>query len=238
MKKSKIIVIEGTDGSGKATQVAMLIERLKKDGYKVYTTSFPKYDSNSSALVKMYLNGEISKEANDISPKAASIFYAADRYITYKKDIEEMYTLGETLMVFDRYSGSNIIHQGAKLIAEESDEKLAKKKLADFIRWLDNIEHEDFAIPRPDLVIYLRVPVEYTETLRENRKNKITGGEKQDIHESDKNHLRKASISGDMTAEMLGWYVVECVKNDAMRTIEDISDEVYETVKNKIIGGM
>lgn len=234
MKKSKLFVVEGTDGTGKATQTKILMEYLEAAGYKVYTTSFPKYDSQSSALVKMYLNGDIAKEANDVSAKAASIFYAADRYITYKKEMEEVYNSGEYIMLFDRYSGSNIIHQGAKLIAEQEDENAAKKELAEFIKWLDNLEHEDLGIPRPDCVIYLNVPIEYTEKLREGRKNKFSGSEKQDIHESDNKHLKNARLSGLMAADILGWNVIECIKDGEMRSIEDIAEEVFGVVKNKI----
>lgn len=233
MKDSKIIVIEGTDGSGKQTQTKLLMERLKKEGYEVYTTSFPNYDSDSSALVKMYLGGYITPDANGVSAKAASIFYAADRYITYKQQIEKEYREGKT-MVFDRYVGSNIIHQGSKVISELSSESEKKEKLKQFITWLDNLEHNDFCIPRADVTLYLRVPVEYTIKLREGRNNKFTGGEKQDIHEADTNHLNNASMSGMMAADMLGWNVVECVKDDSMRTIEDIAEEVYTIVKNKI----
>ena len=136
MSKSKIIVIEGTDGSGKATQTKLLMERLEKEGCKVFTTSFPKYDSDSSALVKMYLNGQITENANGVSAKAASVFYAADRYITYKKEIEPLYSAGEYVMVLDRYSGSNIIHQGAKVIASSKSSDCAKEELNQFIKWL------------------------------------------------------------------------------------------------------
>lgn len=233
MKDSKIIVIEGTDGSGKQTQTRLLMERLRKEGYNMYTTSFPNYDSDSSALVKMYLGGEISSEANGVSAKAASIFYAADRYITYKQEIERKYEYGK-VMVFDRYVGSNIIHQGSKVISNISDEIEKQEKLQEFITWLDNLEHNDFGIPRADVTIYLRVPVEYTIKLREGRNNKITGGEKQDIHEADTNHLKNAGMSGMMAADMLGWNVVECVKDGKMRTIDDIAEEVYTIVKNNI----
>lgn len=233
MKDSKIIVIEGTDGSGKQTQTRLLMERLEKEGYNMYTTSFPNYDSDSSALVKMYLGGYITPNANGVSAKAASVFYAADRYITYKQEIERKYEYGK-VMVFDRYVGSNIIHQGSKIISGISDENERKEKLQEFIYWLDNLEHNDFEIPRADVTIYLRVPVEYTIKLREGRNNKFTGGEKQDIHEADTEHLRNASMSGMMAADILGWNVVECVNDGKMRTIEDIAEEVYNIVKNKM----
>lgn len=234
MSKSKIIVIEGTDGSGKATQTELLASHLKQAGLNILTTSFPKYDSDSSALVKMYLNGQISDNANDVSAKAASLFYAADRYITYKKEIEEKYKSGKYVMIFDRYSGSNIIHQGAKLVSNMSDVKEAENELKSFISWLDNFEHNDLDIPRPDAVIYLNVPVEYTEKLRQGRKNKSNGKDKQDVHEADSTHLRNASKAGLMAADMLKWHVVECVKNGQMRTVEDIQEEVYNITKNII----
>jgi len=234
MNKSKIIVIEGTDGSGKATQTKLLMDLLEKEGCKVFTTSFPNYDSDSSALVKMYLNGQISENANGVSAKAASVFYAADRYITYKKEMEDLYDSGDYIMLFDRYSGSNIIHQGAKVISCLSDKEMAEKELQSFIMWLYDFEHKDLGIPKADAVIYLNVPIEYTEKLREGRKNKSNGAEKQDVHESDTSHLKNASKAGLMAADMLDWYVVECVKDDEMRTIEDISEEVFNIVRNII----
>ena len=226
----KIIVIEGTDGSGKQTQAAKLRERLENEGYNVYTNSFPNYDSDSSAAVKMYLNGQIKPKATDVSAKAASIFYATDRYITFKKEIEEIYEKQDNVIVFDRWVASNIIHQGAKLITGVTDETLRKEKLKEFIAWLDNLEHEDFGVPRANTVIYLYVPLEYSIALREKRANKITGGEKQDIHESDNNHLKNASEAGMLAAKLLGWKVIECVKDGRMRSIEDISCEIWQKI--------
>lgn len=226
----KIIVIEGTDGSGKQTQAAKLKQRLEQEGYGVFATSFPNYDSDSSAAVKMYLNGQIRSNANDISAKAASIFYATDRYITYKQEIEEVYEQKDKVIVFDRWVTSNIIHQGAKLIKDMTDPEIRKYGLSEFIRWLDNLEHVDFGIPRADVTIYLHVPLEYTIALREKRVNKITGGEKQDIHESDTSHLKNASEAGMLAAKLLGWKVVECVKDDKMRSIEDISEEIWQII--------
>ena len=122
----KIIVVEGTDGSGKQTQAERLKQNLEKAGYEVFSASFPNYSSDSSAAVKMYLNGEIKEKPTDVSAKAASIFYAVDRYITYKKEIEEVHKEGKKVIVFDRWVASNIIHQGAKLSADLDDED--KKK--------------------------------------------------------------------------------------------------------------
>lgn len=233
--KGKLIVIEGTDGSGKATQTAKLKERIQQAGQAIYTTSFPNYDSNSSALVKMYLNGEISGKADDISSKAAATFYAVDRYVTFKKEFESIYKEGGQTLLFDRYAASNIIHQGAKIVSkynEETQKPEMEKALVSFIQWLDNLEHFDLGIPKADLVIYLNVPIEYTIKLRKERLNKITGKEKQDIHESDISHLINASKAGIMAAEILGWKVIECIKDEKMRTVEDISEEIWQTVQN------
>lgn len=230
--KGKIIVIEGTDGSGKQTQAKLLREKLEQEGYTVYSTSFPNYPSDSSAAVRMYLGGQIKEKPKDVSAKAASAFYAVDRYITYKKEIEPIYKQGDSVIVFDRWVESNIIHQGAKLIAEIQDERERVKKLEEFIMWLHGLEYLDFEVPKPDVTIYLNVPVDYTIELRKNRANKITGGEKQDIHESDAGHLIDASMSGMIASKTLNWEVVECVKDGEMRTIEDISQEVWQRVNN------
>lgn len=223
--KGKIIVIEGTDGSGKQTQAAKLREKLIAAGYSVYSSSFPNYDSPSSAAVRMYLKGDIKEKAEDVSAKAASIFYAVDRYITYKKNMEGVHEYGEQVIVLDRYVASNIIHQGAKLIKSEGE-----TGLEEFIKWLVSLEHGDFEIPKADITIYLNVPVEYTIKLRENRANKITGGEKQDIHEASESHLRDASKAGLTAAKLLDWNVVECVKDEKMRTIDDIAEEIWQIV--------
>ena len=221
----KIIVIEGTDGSGKQTQAAKLRGKLIEAGYTVYSSSFPNYESDSSAAVRMYLKGEIKEKAEDISAKAASIFYAVDRYITYKKEMEAIHNSHEQVIVLDRYVASNVIHQGAKLIKADGE-----VGLEEFITWLNNLEHGDFEIPKADITVYLNVPVDYTIKLRENRANKITGGEKQDIHEASESHLRDASKAGLTAAKLLGWNVIECVKDDTMRTIDDIAEEIWQVI--------
>ena len=228
--KGKIIVIEGTDGSGKQTQAKLLKERLEREGYTVYSTSFPNYPSDSSAAVRMYLNGQIKSKPKDVSAKAASTFYAVDRYITYKKEIEPIYKQGESVIVFDRWVESNIIHQGAKFIADKQCEPERSDALVTFITWLHRLEYSDFEVPKPDVTIYLNVPVDYTIALRKNRANKITGGEKQDIHEADERHLVDASMTGMLAAKTLNWEVVECVQDGKMRTIDDIAMEVWQKV--------
>jgi len=230
----KIIVIEGTDGSGKQTQTAMLRKRLEQEGYKVYSTSFPNYASDSSAAVRMYLNGEIKGSASEVSAKAASIFYAVDRYITYKKEIEPVYKEGANVILFDRWVSSNIIHQGAKLLSSLEHNLSEEYELKKFIFWLESLEYSDFKVPKADVTLYLNVPIDYTIKLREKRANKITGGEKQDIHEADTEYLRLAAKAGLLSAKVLNWKVIECVKDDEMRTIEDISNEIWNEIQ-KII---
>lgn len=228
----KIIVIEGTDGSGKQTQTALLKQSLENMGYDVYTISFPNYESPSSALVKMYLNGDISNTANQVSAEAASIFYAADRYITYKKEMEEVYKEGKKVILLDRYVGSNIIHQGAKKIKEM--ENLSKEEqeesLQQFMTWLSNLEYDTLKIPKPDITFFLNVPIDYTIKLREKRVNKITGGDKQDIHEADTNYLKTAYTAGMMASKLLDWKVIPCVENDQMRSIEDIHNDILKNI--------
>lgn len=228
----KIIVIEGADGSGKQTQAKMLKEKLEQLGYAVYSTAFPRYDSDSSAAVRMYLNGEIKKQAEDISPKAASTFYAVDRYITHKREIEPVYRAGNSVIVFDRYVESNIIHQGAKVIASVESCSERQEKLQDFANWLYNLEYRDFEVPKPDVTIYLNVPIDYTINLRKDRANKITGGEKQDIHEADTTHLINASEAGMIAARMFNWEVIECVEAGNMRSVEEIAEEIWQRINN------
>ncbi len=228
----KIIVIEGTDGSGKQTQTALLKQSLENMGYDVYTISFPNYESSSSALVKMYLNGEIKDAANEVSAEAASIFYAADRYITYKKEMEKVYKEGKKVILLDRYVGSNIIHQGAKKIKEMENLSKEEKEesLQQFMTWLSKLEYDTLKIPKPDITFFLNVPIDYTIKLREKRANKITGGDKQDIHEADTNYLKTAYAAGIMASKLLGWKVIPCVENDQMRSIEDIHNDILKNI--------
>ena len=229
--KGKIIAIEGTDGSGKQTQVKKLTERLKEKGYDVYSKSFPNYSSDSSAPIRMYLSGEIGKSPNDVSAKAASALFAIDRYITYKKEIEDIYKAKEKVLVFDRYVASNIIHQGAKLMSQES---LNYDELREFILWINFLEHRDLEIPKADITIYLNVPLSYTKKLRENRVNKINNTSKQDIHESNDDYLMNCQITGVAAAKILDWDVVECIKNDTMRSVEDIAEEIWNIISEKM----
>ena len=219
----KLIIIEsGSDASGKATQSEELLKKLTADGYNVRKVEYPNYKSESSTLVKMYLRGDFGKHVDDVDAYIASTFFTADRYASFKTEWEEFYRSGG-IVIADRYTTSNMVHQASKMEIEERDK---------YLDWLEDYEYNLFKIPRPDEVIFLNVPVDYSIKLMENRKNKFTGEEEKDIHESDKNYLRKTYNNSLYIADKYNWKRVECVENEQLRTIEDISNEIYEIVKN------
>ena len=221
----KLFVIDGTDGSGKQTQFQKLQERLDKEGIEYKTVSFPNYDSPSSSLVKMYLSGEFGENAKDVSPYIASTFYAADRYATYKKDLEEYYNNGG-LILADRYTTANMVHQAGKI----SDEKEREK----FLNWLWDFEVNLYGLPVPTEAFFLNMPPEYAFKLMENRKNKFTHEDKKDIHERDKNHIIDSYNAACSLVDKYNWYEVKCVKENKLRTIEDIHEEIYNEIKKHI----
>lgn len=227
---NKIFVIEGTDGSGKQTQTNLIYERLIKNGKNVLKTSFPNYDNQSSGPVKEYLSGNISKNPNEISAKAASCFYAVDRYISFKENIENYYKDDETIILFDRYTSSNLLHQGGKILKESND----FLKLDKFCDWLYNLEHNDLELPKPTQVFFLHVPVDYTMTLMKNRDNKFSKDSKKDIHEIDPYHLKNSESSGLYFAKKLNWIIIECIKDGKLRSIEDINNEIYSIIEKLI----
>lgn len=219
----KLIIIEsGSDASGKATQSEELLKKLTADGYNVRKVEYPNYKSESSTLVKMYLRGDFGKNADDVDAYIASTFFTADRYASFKTEWEEFYRSGG-IVIADRYTTSNMVHQASKMEIEERDK---------YLDWLEDYEYNLFKIPRPDEVIFLNVPVDYSIKLMENRKNKFTGEDEKDIHESDKNYLRKTYNNSLYIADKYNWKRVECVENEQLRTIEDISNEIYGIVKN------
>ena len=221
----KLFVIDGTDGSGKQTQSNLLKERLKKDGIGFKSVSFPNYDSPTSTLVKMYLEGDFGTNAQEVSPYIASTFFAADRYATFKTTYEKYYNDGG-IIIADRYTTSNMIHQAGKIKDDKEREK--------FLDWLWNFEFNLYGLPVPTEVIFLNMPLEYSKKLMENRENKITHEDKKDIHESNEEHLKTAYNEACKLAKKYNWYEIKCVKDDKIRTIEDINDEIYELVKKKI----
>lgn len=225
MEQGKLFVIDGTDGSGKQTQLQKLKERFDKEGIEYRTVSFPNYDSPSSSLVKMYLNGDFGTDAQEISPYIASTFYAADRYATFKMGYEEYYKKGGIILA-DRYTTSNMVHQAGKIKDDVEREK--------FLNWLWNFEFNLYGLPVPTEVVFLNMPVEYSRKLMENRANKITHEEKKDIHERNKTHLQDAYNEACKLVKKYNWCEIKCIKDNKIRTIEDIHEEVFNNVKKFI----
>ena len=215
----KLIVIEGTDGSGKSTQFRKLWEHLQADGVPFQHIVFPRYSEDSSALIRMYLGGQFGDKPSDVNAYAASSFYAVDRFASYKMDWGKWYEEGG-LVLSDRYTTSNAVHQASK----EPEEKQG-----DFLKWLYDFEYDKLGLPRPDLTIYLDVPTDFTEKLLRHRE--ADTNTKADIHEKDMDYLATCRNTGRKAAGFYNWTVIQCVKDGAMRSIEDIHEEIYNHVK-------
>ena len=211
----KLIVIEGTDGSGKSTQFALMSQRLTEEGRVFRHIVFPRYSEPSSALIRMYLGGEFGSKPTDVNAYAASAFYAVDRFASYKQDWGQWYEDGG-LVLSDRYTTSNAVHQTSKVPAAEQ---------RSFLKWLYEFEYDKLQLPRPDLTIYLDVPTSYTETLLRSRE--AATNTHADIHEKDMAYLATCRAAGKAAAAFYGWTVIECVRDGAMRSIEDIHNEIY-----------
>ena len=214
----KLIVLEGTDGSAKSTQFQRLTDRLSQEGRQFQKLVFPQYSEPSSALIRMYLGGEFGARPSDVNAYAASAFYSVDRYASYKKVWGQWYESGG-LVVSDRYTTSNAVHQTSKEPPE---------KQSDFLKWLYDFEYSKLGLPRPDLVVYLDVPTDFTEKMMRSRE--AATHTHADIHEQDLEYLATCRRTGRAAAEYYGWTVIGCVKNGAMRSIDDIHEEIYRHV--------
>ena len=221
----KLFVIDGTDGSGKQTQFEKLKERLSKDGVDYKTVSFPNYDSPSSSLVKMYLSGEFGTNAQEISPYIASTFYAADRYATFQTGYKKYYEDGGIILA-DRYTTANMVHQAGKIKDKEERDK--------FLKWLWDFEFKLYGLPIPTEVFFLNMPTEKALELMKDRKNKFDENAKKDIHESNETHMRDAYEAACDVAKDYNWFEIKCMKDNKLRTIEDIHEEIYNEVKKHI----
>lgn len=215
----KLIVFEGTDGSGKSTQFRCLTERLEREGISFRKLVFPQYEKESSALIRMYLKGEFGGKPKDVNAYAASTFYAVDRYASYQQVWKDDYLSGG-LILSDRYTTSNAVHQASK----EPDEKREE-----FFRWLYELEYDRMGLPKPDLVLFLDVPIEFTEQLM--RKREADTGTEADIHEQDMDYLRTCRKTAAEAAKYYGWTRIACVRDGKLRSIEDIHEEIYRLVK-------
>ena len=218
----KLIVIEDTDGSGKSTQFKLLTQRLESEHRTFQKLVFPQYSEPSSALIRMYLGGEFGHSPSDVNAYAASAFYAVDRYASFKKVWGDWYDNGG-LILSDRYTTSNAVHQASK---EPEDRQ------GDFLKWLYDFEYDKLGLPAPDLVIYLDVPTDFTEAMM--RKRESDTNTHADIHEQDLAYLATCRRTGKMAAEYYGWTVIQCVQDGKMRSIEDIHEEIYRHVQQAL----
>lgn len=213
----RLIVIEGLDGSGKATQTELLCRALTKSGVKLRQVSFPDYDSSSSALIKMYLSGEMGAHPQDINPFAASSFYAVDRFASYVLYWEQAYE-NDSLIIADRYTTSNMVYQMTKLPYSDWDS---------YLDWVCDFEYNKLELPSPDAVIYLDVPLEISQRLLRER---YEGDEaKKDLHEQDTAFLAACRESALYCAKKLGWLVLSCAENGQLKQIQQIHEEIMES---------
>lgn len=221
MNKGKLIIIEAGDGSGKATQTKALYDRLLAEGYQVLKVEYPDYQSESSALVRMYLGGEFGQQAENVSAYGASAFFAVDRYASYLLKWRQAYESGWIILA-DRYTTSNMVHQAVKL--KDSAER------EEFLTWLWDFEFGRLQLPVPDRVIYLDMPPEISDRLINSRAAKDSSRQK-DIHEKDTSYLHHCHRAYNEVAEKYGWVKISCAQQGNLRTVQDIHEDVYQAVK-------
>ena len=214
----KLIVFEGTDGSGKATQSSLLCGRLEAEGIPFRKIDFPRYGKPSAAMVQEYLNGNLGKKPGDVNAYAASVFFSMDRYASYKQDWGDFYEAGG-LVAADRDTTSNAVHQASKL--PESQRK-------EYLDWLFDLEYGKLGLPKPDLVIYLDMPTEVTERMMRQREQAT--GTQADIHEQDETYLKNCRANAKEIVKECGWHVIDCADGDRPRTPENIHEQVFQTV--------
>ena len=215
----KLVVIEGSDGSGKATQTRKLYERLRDLEVKVRRVRFPNYESESSALIRMYLRGDFGGNAEAVNPYAAATFYAVDRFAGFG-EWKDFYNEGG-LILSDRYVGSNMAYQAAKF--------KKKTERTKFLAWLDDLEYERFGLPRPDMTIFLDMPPAISAILRKER------GRDEDIHESDAEYMKKIYDVYREIAQKFDWKVVNCADKNFARSSTDIHENILALVEELLI---
>ena len=218
MEKGKLIVFEGIDGSGKSAQYRRVCSRLESEGIDYNHIVFPRYDNDSSALIRMYLGGDFGSSPSDVNAYAASTFYAVDRFAAYRTDWGKIYNSGGFILS-DRYTTSNAVHQAGKLPDGEREK---------YLDWLFGFEYGLLGLPEPSLVFYLDVPTELTEKMMREREQATNT--KADIHEQDEAYLRACRENAKKVAERCSWQRIDCSKDGAMRTVEDIHEEIYRRV--------
>jgi dTMP kinase len=219
MEKGKLIVLEGIDGSGKSTQYKMLLERFQKEHIPFHSTVFPRYQEESSALIRLYLGGAFGEKPSDVNACAAAAFYAVDRYASYKQDWGALYEAGG-LILADRYTTSNAVHQGCKVPEEQ---------LGEFFDWLYDFEHVRLALPKPDPVFYLDVDIE--TSLARMRRREAETHTQADIHEKDVDYLKQCLRTGQKAARHYGWQVIDFRKDGRERDVQEKNDEIFARIQ-------
>ncbi|MEL1135862.1 thymidylate kinase [Desulfitobacterium sp. THU1] len=221
----KLIIIEGGDGSGKATQTRKLWDRFTQEGLQAMKVEFPNYASPSSALVKMYLGGEFGSDPNAVNPYAASTFYAVDRYASYKTLWGDFYRQGGIILA-DRYTTSNMIHQAVKIQDSDGWES--------YIEWLKDLEYRLMGLPAPDLVIYLNMPPDYSIHFIANREDKSVVSS-QDIHEKNVAYLKESYENAQKIRIHEHWVNIDCLSEGKLKSIEEIHEEIYQVVQELLV---
>lgn len=222
MANGKLIVLEGIDGSGKSAQYRRICEKLKRDEIEYTHIVFPRYDNESSALIRLYLSGAFGQRPDDVNAYTASTFFAVDRFAAYKQDWGEKYRDG-SFILSDRYTSSNAVHQGSKLPDDE---------LNDFFRWLADLEYSKMGLPKPDLVIYLDVSIELSLARMRRRQQKTNTHA--DIHEKDIAYLRRCLHTADKAADFFGWHRVPFLKDGEERNIDEKNEEIYQLILSEL----
>ena len=222
MEKGKLIVLEGIDGSGKSAQYRRLCARMEADGIDYHHIVFPRYDKESSALIRLYLGGQFGSRPEDVNAYTASTFFAVDRFASFREDWGSIYDRGG-LILSDRYTTSNAVHQGSKLPEDE---------LPDFFAWLYDLEYVKMGLPAPDLVIYLDVDIETSLARMKRRQEKTKTSA--DIHERDVRYLERSLKTARLAAEYYGWARIPFEKDGKEREIDEKNAEIYRLILNTI----
>ena len=217
--KGRLIVLEGTDGSGKATQARLLAEHLEREGVAFREIDFPRYGNPFAEPARLYLEGALGKHPGDVNAYAASVLYAVDRFASYKEDWGTAYEAGG-LILANRYTTSNAVHQASKLPEGEREE---------YLKWLFDLEYGRLELPEPDLVIYLDLPTDLSEQMM--RRREAATGTGADIHERDDAYLRQCRSSAREIAERCRWRRIDCAGDGQVRPAEEIHREAWELVR-------
>lgn len=221
-----LIVIEGSDGAGKETQTGMLKRAFQAAGKEFVSVSFPNYQEEYSAPVRMYLQGAFGDKPSDVSAYAASVLFSVDRFASFRTSWKAAYESGVPVIA-DRYIPSNMIHQAAKI--EDDKERDA------FLTWVESFEYGIMGLPKPTIIFFLDMPPDQSKALRENRKNKVDGGFEKDIHERNEAYMQASYRTACQVAAQFAWERIHCVQAGRLKSIEEIHGEIVEILRDRQI---